>query len=670
MTAEISTDKRSLMGQPLINGSHGDGDIAGYHPDLSAKIDISSVAKEDEYKGSRRNENLWLGWNDIQLCIADTKTKQPKYILGGVSGQAFGGEVYGIIGASGGGKTTLLSVLGGRIGRVESLKTKCTTSGNVQLNDTLMDCSKIRNFEYLRQSVAYVLQEDILLPNEFAREAIEVSALLRLSHKRLSKEEKLQKAAQILQALDLAKCSETKIGGPAVRGLSGGERKRVSIGVELVTNPTVLMLDEPTSGLDSAIAYQTMLLLRKLANSGKMVIASIHQPSSEIFNTLDRVLILARGKAVYEGKRSYLAEYLLSIGYECPRYSNIADFVLQKISENTDYFIDKWQQYIETQDEHSEASVSSIKLKMASHSSRAFDIDADQERILQKQEIAPICLQLSVLMKRQFRIYTRDKVTTFVRFGQAIFTAVLEGLLWWRLKPMDQINFDTAPPHDESESHQMFQNTNDRFGGIFFAVTFAAMNAIMTANLTFPSQRLVFQKERLANWYYTSLWIFAKTCIDLPPTFVVVFVFSVVIRFMVNFNAAFYEIFFVLSLVALVADSMGFCLGCVAKRPEIATQLTPVTIIPLFLFSNFFVVNSTIPVWIRWIQWIDCFYYGTEALCIFEFSGVESKDHQPAGDEFLNQFKMKKDNLWRDIYALIGLFVAFRLLAISLLLKK
>merc|ERR1719295_1913236 len=178
-----------------------------------------------------------------------------------------------------------------------------------------------------------------------------------------------------------------------------------------------------------------------------------------------------------------------------------------------------------------------------------------------------------------------------VRFSQAIFTALLEGLLWWQLTSMDKL-------HDNTTA--LTRNLQNRFGAIFYSATFAAMSAIMVSNLTFPSQRLVFQKERVGDWYYTTFWIFAKACIDLPVAFIILLPFSVVIKYMVNFNAAFYEIFIVLSLVALVADSMGLCLGCIAKTPDIATQLTPVTIIPLFLFSNFFVSNNAIPEWIRW----------------------------------------------------------------------
>ena len=392
----MSIDRRSLLSAGAIDADDNQND-------LSARIDVSRDLRDDEER--KRNENLWIGFNDIRLSIIDSKTKEPKYILDGISGQCYGGEIYGIIGASGGGKTTLLSVVSGRVGRLESLNTKCRINGDVQLNETLMNCNNMNNFEYLRESIAFVLQEDILLPTELAREAIEVSAMLRLPNS-MSKQQKQDKVQEILQALDLVKCSETKIGGKAVRGLSGGERKRVSIGIELVTDPNILMLDEPTSGLDSAIAYQTMLLLRRLANSGKMVVASIHQPSSEIFNILDRVLILARGKAIYEGKVSKLAEYLISIGYECPRYSNIADYVLQKVSENTDYFIEKWEQYMQ---QNTDSSASQIKHRMSQSS--AVNIQREKkENKSKKRAMAPLCLQLRILMRRQAAVFLRDKV--------------------------------------------------------------------------------------------------------------------------------------------------------------------------------------------------------------------------------------------------------------------
>ena len=260
------------------------------------------------------------------------------------------------------------------------------------------------------------------------------------------------------------------------------------------------MLDEPTSGLDSAIAYQTMLLLKQLANNGKMVIASIHQPSSEIFNTLDRVLILAKGKTVYFGKVSKLPSYLISIGYECPRYSNVADFTLQKIAENDDFFINKWDEYSLKNNE-----LINLNKKMSTNTSNKNIIN--YENISNdNNKMAPFCHQLSILMSRQFKIFMRDKVPTVVRMGQAMFTALLEGLLWWQLTSVSDIDYykTNNDSNDSGETNTMIENTQNRFGAIFYATTFAAMNAIMVANLTFPSQRLVFQKERVGNWYYTT----------------------------------------------------------------------------------------------------------------------------------------------------------------------
>ncbi|ETO29156.1 white-brown-complex ABC transporter family [Reticulomyxa filosa] len=216
-----------------------------------------------------------IRWTDITLNVPDPDTKGAmKPILRGMSGQARAGEFTvicimhnayayecftffffffkkkkGIIGASGGGKTSLLAILSGRIKALESLSTsKSQLGGSVELKGREVHVEESYALEYLRTNVAYVLQEDLLFGTEKAREAIEVSALLRLP-RQLSTEEKLAMAQDILDQLDLSNVAESYIGNQSIRGLSGGERKRVSIGVELVTNPPVLFLDEPTSGL-------------------------------------------------------------------------------------------------------------------------------------------------------------------------------------------------------------------------------------------------------------------------------------------------------------------------------------------------------------------------------------------------------------------------------------
>ncbi|ETO01505.1 ATP-binding cassette sub-family G member 1 [Reticulomyxa filosa] len=298
----------------------------------------------------------------------------------------------------------------------------------------------------------------------------------------------------------------------------------------------------------------------------------------------------------------------------------------------------------------------------------------------EKRAMASIVTQLYVISLRSLKIFIRDPLPTYVRFGQVLFTGVLEGLLWLQLQDLDSItNYNTATV-----------NAQNRFGGIFYAVAFACMNAIMTvlhvvcvfflkcmfvdppffffkkkkANLTFPSQRLIFQKERASNWYYTWVWVLCKVFIDTPMSCLAMVPFAILIKYMVNFRADVVNIYISLTLCAIVADALGFFLGTIANRPELAIQISPVTIIPLMLFSNFFVATNTIPAYLRWIKWIDPFFYGTEIFSIDEFQGIST------GEQLLSNYGIKSSDKSRDIYLMLALFFGLRLVGIVSLLWR
>ena len=186
-------------------------------------------------------DNIYLSIPGKKGCCSSNKDSNDIHILNGISGKAQCGQLYGIIGASGGGKTTLLGVLSGRISRIESLGSNANVTGNISLGNIDVDCKNIHQLNDLREKIAFVLQQDLLFETETARECIEISAQLRLP-RYMAKNDKLIYAQNIINALDLANCADTIIGGDKIRGLSGGERKRVSIGSELVTNPQVLLL--------------------------------------------------------------------------------------------------------------------------------------------------------------------------------------------------------------------------------------------------------------------------------------------------------------------------------------------------------------------------------------------------------------------------------------------
>lgn len=162
------------------------------------------------------------------------------------------------------------------------------------------------------------------------KECLEFAAKLKLPG---TDAEKTARVNLLIADLKLHKCKDTKIGGPLVKGVSGGERKRTSIGVELITDPSLIFLDEPTTGLDSFTATSVMEILRNLAiDEGRTVISTIHQPNSDIYEMFDRLMLLARGKIIYLNEACHAVDYFSSIGEPCPELSNPADFFMTMMS--------------------------------------------------------------------------------------------------------------------------------------------------------------------------------------------------------------------------------------------------------------------------------------------------------------------------------------------------
>lgn len=171
------------------------------------------------------------------------------------------------------------------------------------------------------------MQDDILFQTLTCEEAIRFAAKLKLG---LCGHELRHKVDLILESLGLIKCRNTLIGSQTIKGLSGGERKRTAIGVELITNPSVIFLDEPTSGLDSFTANSIVKLLVDQSRLGKTIIATIHQPSSSTFALFDRLLLLMEGYPIYQGKAKEAVDYFDKIGFHIPTYANPADYFLKK----------------------------------------------------------------------------------------------------------------------------------------------------------------------------------------------------------------------------------------------------------------------------------------------------------------------------------------------------
>lgn len=246
-------------------------------------------------------------------CINSSKSVEEKIILKGVSGIVSPGEMLAILGPSGSGKTTLLTGLGGRL--VHGNLDGAITYNNKPFSNAM------------KRNTGFVTQDDVLYPHLTVTETLVFTALLRLPGT-LTVQEKTAHAEAIITQLGLTRCKDSIIGSPLLRGISGGERKRVSIGQEMLINPSLLFLDEPTSGLDSTTAQRIVSTLRDLAKGGRTIVMTIHQPSSRLFYMFHKVLLLSEGNPLYFGRGEDAMGYFSSVGYSPLVAMNPSDFLL------------------------------------------------------------------------------------------------------------------------------------------------------------------------------------------------------------------------------------------------------------------------------------------------------------------------------------------------------
>ncbi|CAI5496378.1 unnamed protein product [Closterium sp. Naga37s-1] len=249
------------------------------------------------------------------------KKHYSRTILADINGAARSGEVTAIMGASGSGKTTLLNILAHRIAKERR-------SGSVELDGAVVRGSTMRRMS------AYVMQDDLMFPALTVRETLMFAAELRLAARGVTKEEKERKVESLLELLGLTKVADSLIGNESQRGVSGGERKRVAIGVEMVSDPRILFLDEPTSGLDSTSAYRVVRAIKDIAvQTGSIAIMVLHQPSFRVLSLIDRLLLLASGHTIFHGPPPQLPTFLASFGCPVPQFANSTEFALDLIED-------------------------------------------------------------------------------------------------------------------------------------------------------------------------------------------------------------------------------------------------------------------------------------------------------------------------------------------------
>ncbi|XVF55357.1 hypothetical protein PTKIN_Ptkin06aG0030800 [Pterospermum kingtungense] len=368
------------------------------------------------------------------IVSPETNTKR---LLNGISGEAREGEILAVLGPSGSGKTTLSDALANRIDK-HSLK------GFVTLNGEALDSGLSKVIS------AYVMQDDLLFPMLTVEETLMFAAEFRLPRS-LSKEKKKARIQDLIDQLGLRNAVNTVIGDEGHRGVSGGERRRVSIGIDIIHDPILLFLDEPTSGLDSTGAYMVVKILQRIAQSGSIVIMSIHQPSSRIVALLDRMIVSSHGQTLYSGSPPNLPRFFSDFGHPFPDNGNPCEFALDFIRELEANDPSGTQNLVEFNQSWQALMISSIN---ASYKPSTLSLEDAIKRSISRGKLVsgasatgdqylkssvplfanPWWFEVVVLLKR-LAINSRRMPEVFcLRLGVVLITGIVLGTMFWHVE--------------------------------------------------------------------------------------------------------------------------------------------------------------------------------------------------------------------------------------------
>ncbi|XP_017158524.1 broad substrate specificity ATP-binding cassette transporter ABCG2b isoform X2 [Poecilia reticulata] len=443
----------------------------------------------------------------LHYCIQEKKFCRKigpeKQILKDVSGIMRPG-MNAILGATGSGKTSLLDVIAGRKDPAG------LRQGTVQVNGKAVTSE-------LRLSSAYVVQDDILMGTLSVRENLLFSANLRLNPKHYSSADKQERVNSILQDLGLVDCADTKIGTEFLRGVSGGERKRCSIGMELITSPSLLFLDEPTTGLDSNTANCIIGLLHKLSRRGKTVIFSIHQPRYSIFKQFDHLTLMHKGEIVYAGAADHTLEYFTDIGYQIEPFNNPADFFMD--ITNGEATSRKQPQKEEGKNwlamEYRESGLyQNVMQELDQVNQSITDMDNRKEEAASYS--TSFLYQMRVVCGRTVLNLFRNPQTSYAQLVLHIFFAILVGCIYYQM-PL------TMP-----------EGLQNRSGAFFFLIINMVFGNLSAVEL-FINERAIFIHENSSGYYRTSVYFLSKLFADLIPNRIIpILVFSAIAYYMMD----------------------------------------------------------------------------------------------------------------------------------------
>ncbi|KAL8167772.1 hypothetical protein V2J09_009271 [Rumex salicifolius] len=589
---DLGTTSSSFNNKSFPFSLSSNNSMASYHPPppVKERPDLNGAA----------GEGLLLTWKDLSVTVPAGDGQRA--ILEGVTGYAQPGELLAVMGPSGCGKSTLLDALAGR----SSLDARQT--GGILVNG--------RKQALAYGTSAYVTQDDTLMNTLTVREAVHYSAQLQLADS-MSWSEKAERASAVIREMGLQDAADTRIGGWNVKGISGGQKRRLSICIEILTRPNLLFLDEPTSGLDSAASFHVTSHLLKLAVKERMtVVVSLHQPSSEVFQLFHNLCLLANGKLVYFGPNSAAAELFALSGFPCPSLRNPSDHYLRIINNDFEQDI---EQGLESGGSTSTEAAINILVSTYKSSTTCQQVEKRVSAMCQQKgdaigekmkSKASSIRQSVVLTKRSFVNMYRDV-----------------GYYWLRL-------------------------------GIYVALCLC-----------------IFLRERLNGHYGVGAYVIGNTLSSIPYLFMISLVPGAIAYYLVGLQRSFnHFIYFVLLLFTcmLVVESLMMIVASLV--PDFLMGIITGAGIQgvMMLNGGFFRLPNDLPkpVWRYPMYYIAFHKYANQGFYKNEFKGLSFPSNQAGDSGTITGVEILKTvwqvemgySKWVDLAILLGMVVVYRLM--------
>lgn len=580
------------------------------------------------------NQTIDIQFRNLSYAVSTGYRKSKKPILDGLNGFFRSTELTAIMGPSGAGKTTLLNILSGFQEGLYTGTVEYLNKGNKQ------DWSKCK------KQMCYIQQTDILHKFFTVNEIMTIASYLKIN-RNISRESRRILIDHVLNDLKLSYTKETR-----VDQLSGGQKKRLSIALELINNPLVMFLDEPTTGLDSVASMQCVTVLKTLAQAGRTIICTIHQPSTMLYELFNHVYLVVNGHCMYRSVPGDTVDYFARQGLQCPKYHNPADYMMEVVTKEYGNYD---EQLIVASERFAEPNDKTHLMKSSCDMTQK---TFDQPMILTSQPTE--LMRFWILLQRCAILAYRDRTTMHVKLIFHALVAVLLGLFY---------------EHAGDDASKTISNLSF----LFVSAVYMYYTGLMPGVLKFPMEIEILRKERFNNWYQLRTYYMAMLACSIPLQIIFAFIYSFISYFMSSqpLEASRFSMYLLIAILTnSISESMGLGFGAVFNPINGTFVASIITCIMLSL-TGFLVFFKHMTSFMSYISHLNVMRYVFDGLVQSVYGNNREKlrcstnyCHWRVPSMILDELDMNKSIFWIDVTVLFGYLLFFQLLAYILLKKR